>query len=135
LDLLNPGTFTPSYWVKREKILKEFRIHIWNKGEECVSIKAGRKIPKLGVMPHPWVRSLEGGWRIIYDGLEVRPRHRKLAKQAIQALALNFGAVDIGEMEDGSLIVFEVNRAPGLGSGTALVYAQRIKEWASGQDT
>lgn len=124
-DFFNPPV-RPDFWVKKEDIVKEYRVHSF-KGR---SLRAGVKIPRVGMEPHPWIRSHEGGWRISYNG-KVRQRHRDLAHAAITALGLDFGAVDIAQRRDKSLFVLEVNRAPGLEGGTLDAYARAVEEWAN----
>jgi hypothetical protein len=125
-DLLNPPA-TPDYFVKKEHIVEEFRVHSF----AGKSIRAGKKIKIEGQTNHEWVRSLPAGWRISYDGVSVKQGMRDLAHSAVAALGLTFGAVDIGKKADGSLIVLEVNRAPGLDGGTIEVYSRAISEWAT----
>jgi len=121
-DLLNPNT-RADYYVRKEKIVKEFRVHSFN----GLSIRAGEKI-KSRPDAHPWIRSWDSGWDVRYNG--VTPAHRTIAKNACKALKLDFGAVDIGQKDDGELIVLEVNRAPAMDEGnTAKIYAQYILEW------
>jgi hypothetical protein len=129
-DLLNPPR-TPDYWSKKENLVEEYRIHCF-KGK---SIRAGRKVQGVeGVASsHQWIRSLEGGWRLSYDGFESTKEMRKLAKDALKALNLDFGAVDIGRKADSNLIVLEVNRAPGLEGNTVNVYANAIQSWVNGE--
>lgn len=124
-DLLHPPT-NPDYWVKKETFTREFRVHSFM-GR---SIRAGIKRPAAGLTPHAWIRSYEGNWRIVYDGAEVTQRHRDIAHAAVRALGLDFGAVDIGERADRSVVVLEVNRAAGAEGGTAAAYARAIREWA-----
>ena len=76
---------------------------------------------------HPWIRSYEGGWRVLYDGISSKKKHRELAHRAVAALGLDFGAVDIGEAANGTLTVLEVNRAPGIEGGTVDAYAKALK--------
>ncbi len=122
-DLLNPNTTRADYYVRKEKIVKEFRVHSFN----GLSIRAGEKV-KSRPDAHPWIRSWDSGWDMRYNG--VTPAHRTIAKDAIKALKLDFGAVDIGQKENGDLIVLEVNRAPAMDEGnTAKIYAQHIQEW------
>lgn len=126
-DLLRPVA-NPDFFSKKEDIVQEFRIHCF-KGK---SIRAGKKGFREGFTErtaHPWVRSYDGGWRIIYDGFQSRRAQRELAAAAVAALGLDFGAVDIGQKRDGSLIVLEVNRAPGLEGGTVDSYARAIEGW------
>lgn len=125
-DLLAAYGFTPDFWVKKESIVLEYRVHSFL-GR---SIRGGIKEPWIGGPAHPWIRSYDAGWRIHYGG--IRQDHRNIAHAAVKALGLDFGAVDIGERADGSLIVLEVNRAPGLEGGTISAYASAITQWARG---
>lgn len=139
-DLLTPTT-TPDYYVVKENIVKEFRIHSFL-GK---SIRAGVKALRDGYAiatteatyrqqaASEWIRSWDGGWRIKYDGVSSKKKHRELAHAAVKALGLDFGAVDIGERADGTLIVLEVNRAPGLSEGTIDRYATAIQSWINGE--
>jgi hypothetical protein len=121
-DLLNPPA-RPDFWVRKMDLRQEIRVHVF--GE--VSIRAGQKIPRAGVAtPHKWIRSWDGGWMISYDGTAVRQAHRDLAKRAIAALGLTFGAVDLGITAEGNAIVLEVNRAPGLEGNSITTYANAI---------
>jgi hypothetical protein len=128
-DLLNNDG--NDYFVKKEAFVNEYRVHSFN-GK---SIRAGKKVLRDGFQvgtggqqtAHPWIRSWDGGWRIAYDGVSSKQRHRDLAHAAVKALGLTFGAVDIGERADGSLVVLEVNRAPGLEGGTIDVYRNAIQ--------
>lgn len=143
-DLLNPPP-NPNYWVKREELGREFRVHSF----QGMSIRAGEKLVRegfFGTIPtgepgtsftygpraHPWIRSWDGGWRIAYTGT-VGSITRTLAHQAVEALGLDFGAVDIGVRADGSRVVLEVNRAPGLEGGTIGVYARAIRRGMEGE--
>lgn len=133
-DLLTPPP-TPDFFVKRLPLVKEYRIHSF----DGKSIRAGVKAPREGFTPggvptlHAWVRSYDGGWRIVYDDFKSKEKQRDLAAAAVKALGLNFGAVDIGELADKSLIVLEVNRAPGLEGGTVESYGRAIEAWAQGR--
>ena len=123
-DLLNPPR-RPDYYVKRLNLVTEYRVHSFL-GK---SIRTGIKIHREGFEnPHRWIRSWDAGWRISYAGVEKRGL-RNLAHRAVEALGLQFGAVDIGENQDGSLVVLEVNRAPGLEGGTITAYANAIRNW------
>ena len=129
-DLFTPPV-TPDFYVKKENIVREFRVHSF-----CgKSIRAGVKeaAEGAGINLHPWIRSYDGGWRIKYDGVTVTQRHRDIAHAAVKALGLDFGAVDIAELADGRLIVLECNRAPGLDGGTITKYAEAIQRWLNGE--
>lgn len=127
-DLLTPPA-APDYYSKKEDLIEEYRVHSF----QGKSIKAGVKVGREGVAaPHAWIRSLEGGWRIRYDGFESRREMREVAAAAVKALNLDFGAVDLGRKREGGLIVLEVNRAPGLADGTVNSYARAIRGWRDG---
>ena len=122
---------SPDFWVKKEAFVREFRVHSFM-GR---SIRAGVKRFNLEGQPTgiaAWVRSEKNGWGISYDGVSVKQKHRDIAHAAVRALGLDFGAVDIGERADGSLVVLEVNRAPGLEGGTVDRYADAITKWLNG---
>jgi hypothetical protein len=112
------------YWTQKLNLVQEVRVHVFN----GVSIRAGVKVPRIGMTPHPWVRSYDGGWMIQYGHPNVRQVHRDVAKNAIKALDLDFGAVDIGVTDAGRIAVLEVNLAPGIEGGTVEAYARHIRE-------
>lgn len=129
-DLMTRPT-RPDFWVKKLDLVEEFRVHSF----QGRSIRAGVKRVRDGFQnPHPWIRSYDGGWSIVYDGVTSRQEHRDLAHRAVQALGLDFGAVDIGRTRQGQLIVLEVNRAPGLEGGTISRYAGAIRRWVDGTE-
>jgi hypothetical protein len=135
-DLLNANV-NPDFFSKKEAFVNEYRVHSFF-GR---SIRAGRKVPRTPQSetpfhgtPHQWIRSFDSGWQISYaDDSGVKQKHRDIAHAAIKALGLDFGAVDIGELADGSLVVLEVNRAPGVEAGTTTAYGRAIRRWIEGE--
>lgn len=141
-DLLS-GLVQGDYWVQRDTFVNEYRIHSF----AGRSLRAGRKVIREGFRPmpesqawrpdahmaHPWIKSFDGGWRIRYDGFQSTAAMRSVAHMAVKALGLTFGAVDIGEKEDGTFRVFEVNRAPGIEGNTIASYAEAIGLWLKGE--
>lgn len=72
-----------------------------------------------------------------HDYTTVKPNHpikhvRRAAKQAVKAVGLDFGAVDI-LADDENCWVLEVNAAPGLGGSMPRVYAEVFKRWENGE--
>jgi hypothetical protein len=122
-DLLHPPV-NPDFWVRKENLTHEYRIHSFL-GK---SIRAGIKAPRVGVAQHAWIRSFDAGWFINYENFESTKEQRDLAHAAVKALGLQFGAVDIGRKSNGTFIVLEVNRAPGLEGGTVTAYANAIRK-------
>lgn len=140
-DLLK-RTKNPDYYVKLETLRNEYRIHSF----AGKSIRAGSKGPMAGYRPvdtaewlpesnmvHPWVRNSVGGWRINYEGFQSTARLRKLAHLVIKTLGLTFGAVDIGEHEEGHLMIIDVALAPDLDSGSVPAYIRAINKWVDGK--
>jgi hypothetical protein len=124
-DLFTPPT-RPDFYVQKENIVREFRIHSFL-GR---SIRAGVKQQVTdGSTVHPWIRSFDGGWRIVYDGVTAMQRHRDVAHAACKSLGLDFAAVDVAELSDGRVIVLECNRAPGIEGGTITNYVTAIQRW------
>ncbi len=131
-DLLDAPA-QPDYYSKKEDIVEEYRLHMF-RGK---SIRAGKKTqeqfrPDGRTPSHPWIRSFDAGWKIRYDGFSSTKAQRELAAAALKALGLDFGAVDMGKLANGNLIVLEVNRAPGVEGGTVESYARHIIHWYTG---
>lgn len=130
-DILAPQG-NMDYFSKKEALVEEYRLHIF-KGK---SIRAGVKVKREGFerTAHAWVRSFDAGWKIKYDEFKSKKAMRELAVRAVEALGLDFGAVDIGKKADGTYLVLEVNRAPGASDGTCETYARAIEKWVRGED-
>lgn len=127
-DLLTPPT-QPDFYVKKESIAEEYRLHIF----QGKSIRAGVKRPREA-NAHPWIRAFDSGWSIAYDNFTSTKPMRTLAKAAVEALGLEFGAVDVAQRADGNLVVLEVNRAPGIEGGTIDAYVKAVQGWISNEN-
>lgn len=110
------------FLVHREPITEEYRVHSFR----GLSIRVARKVPARADH-HPWIRTHRTGWKFDYRRDAVPKGARKLAHQAIQSLGMDFGAVDLAQLEDGSLMVLEVNSAPGLEGRGFDVYRRAIQ--------
>jgi hypothetical protein len=119
-DLLH-GT-GKDYYTQKLPFVREMRIHIF----DGKSIHAGVKVPRTPEH-HTWIRSSASGWKIDYSrSAQIRQERRDLAKRAVAALGLDFGAVDIGVVKNGTAAVIEVNTAPGLEGSTVEAYVKQI---------
>lgn len=132
-DLLAPPA-TPDYFSRRIALTEEYRVHSF----DGRSIRAGRKVLREGysingdstpLRASSWIRSFDGGWRINYDNFESTRVMRELAAAAVEALGLQFGAVDIGVTATGAFVVLEVNRAPGLEGGSVTTYGAAVDRY------
>lgn len=130
-DLLGLNKNPAQYYVRKEDIVEEYRVHCFL-GK---SIRAGKKVERPEIPAnrrHAWVRSWDGGWKMDYNGFKSNKAMRALAANAVAALNLDFGAVDIGKTRGGKLIVLEVNRAPGIEGNTVVAYKEAIQRWMEG---
>ncbi len=104
----------------------EYRVHVFS-GEVIDYRKKSRQREDAPTDEQKLVRNLASGW--VYRGghLKRLERIEKLAVDAVSALGLDFGAVDIIKDEDGNVHVLEVNTAMGLEDRTLQNYVGAIK--------
>lgn len=97
----------------------EYRVHVFN-GEVILYQKKSRRVnEETGEVvtaegEEADVRNLASNWVYRTGNLNRLERIEELAKNAVRALGLDFGAVDIIKDENGEVFVLEVNCAPGL---------------------
>lgn len=103
---------------------REYRVHIFLGRSIRISEKVFYVDPFTGVKDKS----------TYYTG---KPKHnvdhvRKAAKQAVKAVGLDFGAVDV-LASDSEAWVLEVNAAPGLGGSMPQLYADTFLAWEEGE--
>lgn len=110
----------------------EYRVHVFD-GEVILYQKKSRRVDEetgevvTAEGEQADVRNLASNWVYRTGNLRRLERVEELAQQAIEALGLDFGAVDIIMDENGDVYVLEVNTAPGLGNTDSLqAYADVI---------
>lgn len=108
---------------------REFRVHVVGKDSIKISEKIGGGVR----------RNFKHGARFQYPwDFDHKITLRKLAKEAVQCLGLDFGAVDILYREDdGTYFVLEVNTAPCLTDGksdTLERYVQAFLNWETNHE-
>ena len=102
---------------------KEVRVHV----AEGRVLAIAEKRKRLGEPADYWIRSHSRGWIFA----EARPplgEADEVARRAVAALKLDFGAVDIGIDSNNACVVFEVNTAPGLEGRTLEAYVNYFRE-------
>lgn len=122
-QVVHPAPLYTKYFKKTH----ELRVHIFC-GE--VIDYAQKKIRReRNESYNPMIRSHDNGWIYSWRDILELEEVKEVAKKAVLALGLDFGAVDIGYNENtGKILVFEVNTAPGLCDSTAQKYAVALEE-------
>jgi glutathione synthase/RimK-type ligase-like ATP-grasp enzyme len=110
-------------WVS---IKKEYRVHVVR--GLIISFSEKKKTRHA----NPDIRGAANGWDFhdrskvsLEDALELISS----SLAAVQALKLDFGAVDIAMTKENMPVVFEVNSAPGLNEKHANAYAKAFEKW------
>ena len=111
-------------YTKRIKRKSEFRVHIINGTIIDIQQKKRRNGSTRGGLV--WNHS--NGYVYCREGVSLSPDAQSLAVEAVNALGLDFGAVDICINKEDVPIVFEVNTAPGLFGTTLSKYVEAFKE-------
>jgi hypothetical protein len=110
---------------------REIRVHVFR----GTVIAAAEKKRKRGLARNIYqrlVQSHENGWVFCTKDVQVPDKAKELAIKAVEALGLDFGAVD-AIMRKGKVYILEVNSAPGLQGSTLAAYTKAFKEYFHAQ--
>lgn len=123
-DLVKAPLYTA--YVKKTQ---EYRYHVFMGKVVDIQRKA-RKADVPDDQVNWQVRNLDGGFIFAREGVEENGQASENAIMAVQALGLDFGAVDLiyNQRED-KYYVLECNSAPGLSGSTLEGYAERFREY------
>lgn len=125
-------------YVKLINKEKEFRVHVFNGVAIDIQEKRRRNGARNpdGTKPDGIIRNIDNNWVFCRNNIVEPPGLRELGVQAVQAVGLLFGAVDIilqstgrnriGARAGTTLYALEINTAPGLCESTATKYAEAI---------
>ncbi len=108
-ELVNAPLFT-----KRVKKRDEYRVHVFQGAVIDVAHKRLKNGKATEENRNAYVRNHENGWIFAHQNVVCPDNVKEIAVKAVNALSLDFGAVDIGVNKAGEAFVFEVNTAPGL---------------------
>lgn len=117
-------------YVKGLAIKSEYRVHIFN-GQVIDYIKKRRREGDIATQEESLVRCHDNGWIFTRQNLRRLPRIEELALRAVEALQLDFGAVDIVRDNHNDCFVLEVNTAPALIGTTLSSYVNAIQDYAA----
>lgn len=134
--VVRPGDEIPEapLYVKYIPKAQEYRIHVFN--DKIIAVQQKRKRSDVEQTPdQKLIRNSANGWVFCVEAVEfvseeVEQQVKEQALKAVEALCLDFAAVDIiVGREDNKPYVLELNTAPGLESPTVIgAYVQAIKE-------
>lgn len=96
------------FYVKFIYDIKDIRVHVFDGETLAVQTKTDDDRWIISAPPYPF---------------DMIRRIERIAKAAVTALRLDFGAVDLGVDPEGNVVVFEVNTAPSLGEIMVTRYA------------
>lgn len=115
-------------YVKYIKKKEEYRVHVFR--GQVIDIQQKRKRREVDNEDVDYkVRSHNNGWVFCRGGVEAPDSVVDNAIRAVNALQLDFGAVDvIWNQRQGQAYVLEINTAPGLEGETVVKYVNSILE-------
>jgi hypothetical protein len=116
-------------YTKYKKKRAEYRVHVF-KGEVIDTVqKKKRNSEQRPANFSTFIRSHATGWVFCRDGITPCTVRNSISIAAVDALCLDFGAVDIiyNEYED-KYYVLEVNTAPGLEGTTLEKYVEALTQ-------
>lgn len=118
-DIVEPAR----YYTKLRVAAKEFRVHVF----DGKVLKMFRKVERREDA-HQKIKTSKRGWgyhRV--DPTKYYKTGQRVAINAVEALGLHYGGVDLGVDSDG-YYVFEVNTGPALNTKTIKLYTERFRE-------
>lgn len=111
-------------YVKAVKKDKEYRVHVFL--GQIIDFQLKRK--KLNFEGGTnGIRNHHNGWIYARSDVQLPETVATESIKAVQALGLDFGAVDVCTDREGKVFVFEVNTAPGLHGTTLQKYTETIR--------
>lgn len=113
-------------YVKYVKKQHEFRVHVFN--GQVIDVQQKKRARDFTGLLNNQIRNHQNGWIYAREDVQYDPQVTESAINAVAALELDFGAVDIiwnNQQRRG--YVLEVNTAPGLEGTSVQQYTQAIQ--------
>jgi len=115
-------------YTKYQKKTYECRVHVFNGKVIDAQIKRKRTTNAEEAQTDPYVRNIHTGWVYCREDFTLPEAGANLAIQAVAAVGLDFGAVDlIYNKHHNKFYLLEINTAPGLEGTTLTNYIKEIK--------
>lgn len=105
---------------------REYRVHVFQ--GEVIRVQ-GKYLDYPEQHTNPYIKNHGQGFRFRTPDRMPNPDRLEAAVRAVEALGLDFGAVDLLRGADGLTYVLEVNTAPACSPMTARAYIQHFAEW------
>lgn len=118
-------------YVKYVKKTDEYRVHVFSYDHGEIQTRVVKKKLKRDAPTdrNKLIRNHENGYIFSADVGEVPACVITAATKAVDAMLLDFGAVDVGyDANTGTCMVYEVNTAPGIEGSTVDWYAEQFKK-------
>lgn len=125
--VLGPGVIRDrvpprDFWTKKIDKRREYRVHVF----DGLAVRSGTKRKENGDF-----EDTQPIWNLSH-GFQIRYEHsapvgaKNVAKAAVEAMDLDFAAVDVIEDQNGRFYMLEVNCRPGLHGKTVDKYVEKI---------
>lgn len=111
-------------YVKAVKKDKEYRVHVFQGNIIDFQLKKKKHDFEGGISG---IRNHTNGWIYARSDVELPETVATESIKAVQALGLDFGAVDVCTDRESNVFVFEVNTAPGLYNSTLDSYVRAFR--------
>lgn len=118
----------PDFFTTYIPTQREFRVHVFDEKILKISEKI---LTEPGEFEVPWIRNYENGYtfrNLKHMGNHMKSQLTSVAICAVEALGLEFGAVDVVMSDDGMFVVLEVNTGPSLGDNSLEAYVSTFAE-------
>ena len=116
-------------YVLYKKKKAEYRVHVVNGEVIDTCIKRKRSEDERPETFNTFIRSYNNGWVFCRDNLPDCPLRNMICINAVKALGLSFGAIDIiYNASENQYYVLEVNTAPGLEGTTLTKYTEAFSK-------